>query len=70
MILMNPVVTTSTTTTMNVPQVNVDLEKLQKKGIYIGEGGSSSKIIKKTCYPKDKGKSINVEPSFEEKKIL
>lgn len=34
---MKPLVSTSTTT--NVVQVNVDLLKLQKKGILTGEGG-------------------------------
>lgn len=64
---------TITTSTINSPQVNVELWKLQKvKGILISEGGSSSAIVKTTLTtnPKDKGKSILVEPSTEEKKSL
>lgn len=51
---------------MNAPQINVDLSKLKKKGNLIneGSGGSSSANFKTapTINPKDKGKSIHVEP--------
>ena len=69
MIPMKPVSSIATTTT-NVSQANVDWSKLQKKGISIGKGGSSSAIIKTTSTidRKDKGKGIHVDPSIEEKK--
>ena len=68
---MKLVVATSTTTTPT-PNVNVNLSKLQKKGINIGEGGSSSIVVKNTSTvdPKYKGKSVRFEPSTEEKKRL
>lgn len=73
-ILMKPIMSQTTTTksTMNASQVNVDLLKLQKKGILNGEGGSSSAIVKETTTidPNDKGKSIQVEAYIEEKKRL
>lgn len=40
---MKPMMTPSTT--IPTPNVDVDLSKLQKKGISIGEGGSSSVVV-------------------------
>lgn len=56
---MKPVVTTSTTITATL-NVDIDLSKLQKKGISIREGGSSTVVVKNTSTvdPKDKGKGV------------
>lgn len=69
---MKPIITTSSTTTP-MPNVKVDLFKLQhKKVIWIWEGGSISWAVKPitNTFPKDKGKRVHVEPLAKEKKRL